>query len=53
MRFAYPFTLARRAVVVTMDLSAENLHLLAVALAVRMQKTARECALGLLREDGM
>ena len=28
MRYAYPFTLARRAVVATMDLSAENLHLL-------------------------
>lgn len=28
MRYAYPFTLARRAVVVTMDLSADNLHLL-------------------------
>ena len=28
MRYAYPFTLARRGVVVTMDLSAENLHLL-------------------------
>ena len=28
MRYAYPFTLARRAVVVTMDLSAANLHLL-------------------------
>ena len=27
-RQAYPFTLARRAVVVTMDLSARNLHLL-------------------------
>ena len=28
MRYAYPFTLARRAVVVTMDLSAANIHLL-------------------------
>ena len=28
MLYAYPFTLARRAVVVTMDLSARNLHLL-------------------------
>ena len=28
MRFAYPFTLARRAVVVTMDLSAANINLL-------------------------
>ena len=28
MRYAYPFTLARRAVVATMDLSADNLHLL-------------------------
>ena len=28
MRYAYPFTLARRGVVVTMDLSATNLHLL-------------------------
>ena len=27
MKFSYPFTLARRAVVVTMDLSAANLHL--------------------------
>ena len=29
MKFAYAFTLARRAVVVTMDMSAANLHLLA------------------------
>ena len=29
MRFSYPFTLARRAVVVTMDLSAANLELFA------------------------
>ncbi len=28
MRYAYPFTLARRAVVATMDLSAANLDLL-------------------------
>ena len=28
MRYAYPFTLARRGVVVTMDLSAANIHLL-------------------------
>ena len=28
MRYAYPFTLARRGVVVTMDLSAANMHLL-------------------------
>ena len=28
MMYAYPYTLARRAVVVTMDLSARNLHLL-------------------------
>ena len=28
MMYAYPFTLARRAVVATMDLSARNLHLL-------------------------
>ena len=27
MKFSYPFTLARRAVVVTMDLNAANLHL--------------------------
>ena len=27
MKYSYPFTLARRAVVVTMDLSASNLHL--------------------------
>ena len=28
MRYAYPFTLSRRAVIATMDWSAENLHLL-------------------------
>ena len=28
MRFSFPFTLCRRAVVITMDLSARNLHLL-------------------------
>ena len=28
MRFAYPYTLARRAVVLTMDLSAANIHML-------------------------
>ena len=28
MKFSYPYSLARRAIVVTMDLSAENMHLL-------------------------
>ena len=28
MRYAYPYTLARRAVVATMDMSGENIHLL-------------------------
>ena len=29
MMYSYPFTLCRRAVIVTMDLSAKNLHMLA------------------------
>ena len=60
MMYAYIFTLARRAVVVTMDLSAANLHLLEQhhwlssednVIALRLQEDVETVTLGSRTEE--